>query len=37
MSTGDYGVWVDGELYITGRGRDLVIADGRNHYPQDLE
>ena len=37
MRTGDYGVWVDGELYITGRVKDLVIVDGRNHYPQDLE
>lgn len=37
MSTGDYGVYYDGELYITGRVKDLVIVDGRNHYPQDLE
>ncbi|GED96337.1 long-chain-fatty-acid--AMP ligase FadD32 [Gordonia crocea] len=37
MATGDYGVWLDGELYITGRVKDLVIVDGRNHYPQDLE
>jgi fatty acid CoA ligase FadD32 len=37
MKTGDYGVWLDGELYITGRVKDLVIVDGRNHYPQDLE
>ncbi|MFT4043895.1 MAG: long-chain-fatty-acid--AMP ligase FadD32 [Gordonia sp. (in: high G+C Gram-positive bacteria)] len=37
MRTGDYGVWFDGELYITGRVKDLVIVDGRNHYPQDLE
>jgi fatty acid CoA ligase FadD32 len=37
MRTGDYGVYVDGELYITGRVKDLVIVDGRNHYPQDLE
>ncbi|GAA4681735.1 long-chain-fatty-acid--AMP ligase FadD32 [Gordonia humi] len=37
MRTGDYGVWYDGELYITGRVKDLVIVDGRNHYPQDLE
>ncbi|WP_308188739.1 long-chain-fatty-acid--AMP ligase FadD32 [Nocardia spumae] len=37
MSTGDYGVYHDGELYITGRVKDLVIVDGRNHYPQDLE
>ncbi|GAC70941.1 long-chain-fatty-acid--AMP ligase FadD32 [Gordonia soli] len=37
MRTGDYGVWLEGELYITGRVKDLVIVDGRNHYPQDLE
>lgn len=37
MATGDYGVWWEGELYITGRVKDLVIVDGRNHYPQDLE
>ena len=37
MRTGDYGVFFDDELYITGRVKDLVIVDGRNHYPQDLE
>ncbi|MEV0947144.1 long-chain-fatty-acid--AMP ligase FadD32 [Rhodococcus sp. NPDC049939] len=37
MRTGDFGVYVDGELFITGRVKDLVIVDGRNHYPQDLE
>ncbi|MBT0567577.1 long-chain-fatty-acid--AMP ligase FadD32 [Williamsia sp. CHRR-6] len=37
LRTGDYGVWLDGELYVTGRVKDLVIVDGRNHYPQDLE
>ena len=37
MRTGDLGVYIDGELYITGRVKDLVIVDGRNHYPQDLE
>lgn len=37
MRTGDYGVYHGGELYITGRVKDLVIVDGRNHYPQDLE
>ncbi len=37
MRTGDYGVYHDRELYITGRVKDLVIVDGRNHYPQDLE
>jgi fatty acid CoA ligase FadD32 len=37
MRTGDFGVYHDGELYITGRVKDLVIVDGRNHYPQDIE
>ncbi|MCP9625332.1 long-chain-fatty-acid--AMP ligase FadD32, partial [Nocardia otitidiscaviarum] len=37
MRTGDFGAYLDGELYITGRVKDLVIVDGRNHYPQDLE
>jgi fatty acid CoA ligase FadD32 len=37
VSTGDYGTYHDGDLYITGRVKDLVIIDGRNHYPQDLE
>ena len=33
----DYGAFYGGDLYITGRVKDLVIIDGRNHYPQDLE
>ena len=37
LRTGDLGVYLDGELYITGRIKDLVIVDGRNHYPQDIE
>ncbi|MET0318487.1 MAG: long-chain-fatty-acid--AMP ligase FadD32 [Rhodococcus fascians] len=37
VNTGDYGAFYDGDLYITGRVKDLVIVDGRNHYPQDLE
>jgi len=37
VSTGDYGAFYGGDLYITGRVKDLVIVDGRNHYPQDLE
>ena len=37
MRTGDLGVYLDGELYVTGRIADLVIIDGRNHYPQDIE
>jgi acyl-CoA synthetase (AMP-forming)/AMP-acid ligase II len=35
--TGDYGYLVDGELYITGRKKDLIIIGGKNIYPQDLE
>ncbi|MGW4099195.1 MULTISPECIES: long-chain-fatty-acid--AMP ligase FadD32 [unclassified Mycobacterium] len=37
VRTGDFGAFYDGDLYITGRVKDLVIIDGRNHYPQDLE
>jgi acyl-CoA synthetase (AMP-forming)/AMP-acid ligase II len=37
MRTGDLGVYLAGELYITGRIKDLVVIDGRNHYPQDIE
>jgi fatty acid CoA ligase FadD32 len=37
MRTGDYGTFFDGALYVTGRVKDMVIIDGRNHYPQDLE
>jgi acyl-CoA synthetase (AMP-forming)/AMP-acid ligase II len=35
--TGDYGYLVEGELYITGRKKDLIIIGGKNIYPQDLE
>jgi fatty acid CoA ligase FadD32 len=37
MRTGDLGAYLDGEFYVTGRIKELVIIDGRNHYPQDLE
>lgn len=37
LRTGDLGVYIGGELFITGRMKDLVIIDGRNHYPQDIE
>ena len=37
LATGDLGVYVDGELYLTGRIKDLIIIDGSNHYPHDIE
>jgi acyl-CoA synthetase (AMP-forming)/AMP-acid ligase II len=35
--TGDLGYLADGELYITGRKKDMIIVGGKNIYPQDLE
>ncbi|MGH3523622.1 MAG: fatty-acid--CoA ligase, partial [Mycobacterium sp.] len=37
LRNGDLGVYLDDELYVTGRIVDLVTIDGRNHYPQDIE
>src|SRR6185295_19049491 len=37
LRTGDLGFVHDGELFVTGRLRDLVIRDGCNHYPEDIE
>ena len=37
LRTGDLGFFEDGELFVTGRLKDLIIIRGRNHYPQDLE
>jgi len=37
LRTGDLGFIDQGELYITGRLKDLVIIRGKNHYPQDIE
>lgn len=35
--TGDYGFVLDGELFVSGRKKDMIIVGGKNVYPQDLE
>ncbi len=37
LRTGDLGFVRDGELYVTGRLKDVIIVAGKNHYPQDIE
>ena len=37
LRTGDLGFVAEGELFIAGRRKDLIILQGINHYPQDLE
>ena len=37
LRTGDLGAIFGGQLLVTGRLKDLLIIDGRNHYPQDVE
>ena len=37
LDTGDLGYWCEGELVITGRAKDLIIVNGRNIWPQDIE
>ncbi|MEM7431578.1 MAG: non-ribosomal peptide synthetase [Pseudomonadota bacterium] len=37
LKTGDVGVVVDGQLVITGRSKDIIIVNGQNYYPHDIE
>jgi fatty-acyl-CoA synthase len=37
LDTGDMGYWLAGELVITGRAKDLILHNGRNIWPQDIE
>ncbi len=37
LRTGDLGAWHEGQLFITGRIKDVIVIRGQNHYPQDLE
>ena len=37
LDTGDLGYTLDGQIVITGRAKDLIIVNGRNVWPQDLE
>lgn len=37
LRTGDLGLICDGELFVAGRLKDLIVIRGQNHYPQDIE
>ncbi len=37
LDTGDMGYMADGYLYIVGRAKDMIIINGKNHWPQDIE
>jgi fatty-acyl-CoA synthase len=37
LDTGDMGYMIGPSLYIVGRAKDLIILNGRNHWPQDIE
>lgn len=37
LRTGDLGAFLGGEVFVTGRIKDVIIVRGQNHYPQDIE
>jgi fatty-acyl-CoA synthase len=37
LDTGDMGYLRDGYVYVVGRAKDMIIIDGKNHWPQDIE
>ena len=37
LRTGDMGFFINGELYVCGRIKDMIILRGQNYYPQDIE
>lgn len=37
LRTGDLALWLRGELYVTGRSKEIIFVNGQNYYPHDLE
>jgi acyl-CoA synthetase (AMP-forming)/AMP-acid ligase II/acyl carrier protein len=37
LSTGDLALWHEGDLYVTGRSKEIIFVNGQNYYPHDLE
>jgi acyl-CoA synthetase (AMP-forming)/AMP-acid ligase II/acyl carrier protein len=37
VRTGDLALWHDGELYVTGRSKEIIFVNGQNYYPHDIE
>jgi acyl-CoA synthetase (AMP-forming)/AMP-acid ligase II/acyl carrier protein len=37
LRTGDLALTIDGELYVTGRSKEIIFVNGQNYYPHDLE